>query len=97
MAGVHPDRVIAGTHPERGLAVTATVVAARPSGAGWEADVLVADAAVTCRLPGRPDGGTLSLTILDPPCVGPDGQALQSLADGDWTWHDLHVQSLDDY
>jgi ABC-type sulfate/molybdate transport systems ATPase subunit len=97
VAGVHPDRVIAGTHPERGLAVTATVAAARPSGAGWEADVLVADAAVTCRLPGRPDGGTMSLTILDPPCFGPDGQALQSPADGGWTWHDLHVQSLDDY
>jgi ABC-type sulfate/molybdate transport systems ATPase subunit len=97
VAGVHPDRVIAGTHPERGLAVTATVVAARPSGAGWEADVLVADAAFTCRLPGRPAGGTMSLTILDPPCFGLDGQALQSLADGDWTWHDLHVQSLDDY
>jgi len=97
VAGVHPDRVIAGSHPERGLAVTATVAAARPSGAGWEADVLVAGSALTCRLPGRPDSGTMSLTILDPPCFGPEGQALQSPADGDWTWHDLRVQSLDDY
>jgi len=97
VAGVHPDRVITGSHPERGLAVTGAVTAARPSGAGWEADVLVEGAAVTCRLPGRPDGATLSLTILDPPCFGPGGQALQSPANGDWTWHDFHVQSLDDY
>jgi hypothetical protein len=89
---VHPDRVAVGIHPDRGLAVTAAVTAARPSGAGWEADVLVAGAAVTCRLPGRPEGATVSLTILDPPCFGPDGQALQSPADGGWTWHDLHVQ-----
>jgi len=97
VAGVHPDRVIAGRHPERGLAVTATVAAARPSGAGWEADVHVAEAAVTCRLPGRPDAGTISLTILDPPCFGPDGKALQSPADDGWTWHDMHVQLLVDY
>ena len=97
VAGVHPDRVITGSHPERGLGVTASVTAARPSGAGWEADVLVADAAVTCHLPARPEGGAISLTFLDPPCFGPDGRALQSPADGDWTWHDLRVQSLDGY
>lgn len=97
LAGVHPDRVIVGTHPDRGLAVTAVVAAARPSGAGWEADLLVAGAAVTCRLPGRPEGGSMSLTILDPPCFGPDGRALQSPASGGGTWHDLHVQSLNDY
>ncbi len=92
VAGVHPDRVITGSYPEQGLAVTATLVAARPSGASWEADVLVAEAAVTCRLPGRPEGATMSLTILDPPCFGPDGTALQSPADGGRTWHDLNVR-----
>jgi molybdate transport system ATP-binding protein len=74
VAGVHPDRVIPGSHPDRGLVMNGTVTAARPSGAGWEADLLVADAAVTCRLPARPDG-ELSVTVLDPPLFGPDGAA----------------------
>ena len=39
LAGVHPDRVLPGAEPERGLVVTGTVAAARPSGAGWEADL----------------------------------------------------------
>jgi molybdate transport system ATP-binding protein len=72
-AGVHPDRVVPGADPERGLVVTGTIVAARPSGAGWEADVRAGDAAFTCRLPGRPDGAQVSVTLLDPPCFGPDG------------------------
>jgi molybdate transport system ATP-binding protein len=72
-AGVHPDRVLPGADPERGLVVTGTIVAARPSGAGWEADVRAGDAAFTCRLPGRPDGAHVSVTLLDPPCFGPDG------------------------
>jgi molybdate transport system ATP-binding protein len=72
-AGVHPDRVVPGADPERGLVVTGTIVAARPSGAGWEADVRAGDAAFTCRLPGRPDGAHVSVTLLDPPCFGPDG------------------------
>jgi ABC-type sugar transport system ATPase subunit len=73
VAGVHPDRVVAGADPARGLVVTGTVTAARPSGAGWEADVLVGDAPFTCRLPSRPDGAQLSVTLLDPPYFGPDG------------------------
>ena len=56
VAGVHPDRVLPGADPARGLVVTATVTAARPSGAGWEADLLVGDAPFTCRLPSRLDG-----------------------------------------
>ncbi|HEX3961889.1 MAG TPA: ABC transporter ATP-binding protein [Trebonia sp.] len=72
VAGVHPDRVIPGSHPDRGLVMNGMVTAARPNGAGWEADLLVADAAVTCRLPARPDG-ELSVTVLDPPLFGPDG------------------------
>ena len=73
VAGVHPDRVVPGAEPARGLVVTGTVTAARPSGAGWEADVLVGDAPFTCRLPSRPAGPELSVTVLDPPYFGPDG------------------------
>ena len=73
LAGVHPDRVVPGAEPARGLVVTGTVTAARPSGVGWEADVLVGDAPFTCRLPSRPAGPELSVTVLDPPYFGPDG------------------------
>jgi molybdate transport system ATP-binding protein len=73
LAGVHPDRVVPGAEPSRGLVVTGAVVAARPSGAGWEADLLVGAAPFTCRLPSRPGGAELSVTVLDPPCFGPDG------------------------
>jgi molybdate transport system ATP-binding protein len=76
VAGVHPDRVVAGSEPGRGLVVTGTVTAARPSGAGWEADIVVGDAPFTCRLPSRLDGAQVSVTLLDPPCFGPDGLAL---------------------
>ena len=72
VAGVHPDRVIAGEDPDRGLVVTGTVTAARPSGAGWEADVVAGDAAFTCRLPDRPVS-ELAVTVLDPPFFAPDG------------------------
>jgi molybdate transport system ATP-binding protein len=72
LAGVHPDRVLAGADPSRGPVVTGTVAAARPSGAGWEADVRAGDANFTCRLPGRP-GAEVSVTLLDPPYFGPDG------------------------
>jgi ABC-type sulfate/molybdate transport systems ATPase subunit len=74
-AGIHPDRVIAGEDAGRGLVVTGTVTAARPSGAGWEADVLAGDAAFTCRLPDRPVA-QLAVTVLDPPYFGPDGALL---------------------
>jgi thiamine transport system ATP-binding protein len=76
VAGVHPDRVVPGADPSRGLVVTGTVIAARPSGAGWEADVLVGATPFTCRLPSRPDGARLSVTVLDPPYFGPDGVLL---------------------
>jgi ABC-type sulfate/molybdate transport systems ATPase subunit len=76
VAGVHPDRVVAGADPARGLVVTGTVTAARPSGAGWEADLLVANAPFTCRLPSRLDGAEVSVTLLDPPYFGPDGALL---------------------
>ena len=76
VAGVHPDRVLPGADPARGLVVTGTVTAARPSGAGWEADLLVGDATCTCRLPSRLDGAKASVTLLDPPYFGPDGALL---------------------
>ena len=73
VAGVHPDRVLPGADPARGLVVTGTVTAARPSGAGWEADLLVGDASFTCRLPSRLDGSEATVTLVDPPYFGPDG------------------------
>jgi molybdate transport system ATP-binding protein len=76
VAGVHPDRVVPGADPARGLVVNGTVTAARPSGAGWEADVLVGDAPFTCRLPSRPGAAELSVTVLDPPYFGQDGALL---------------------
>ncbi|HEY6491808.1 MAG TPA: ABC transporter ATP-binding protein [Trebonia sp.] len=78
VAGVHPDRVAAGAEPARGLVVTGTVIAARPSGAGWEADMRAGDAAFTCYLPGRPAGAELSVTLLNPPYFGPDGARVES-------------------
>jgi hypothetical protein len=42
--------------------------------------LLVGDAAVTCRLPARPDGGELRVTVLDPPLFGPDGGAADGRA-----------------
>jgi ABC-type sulfate/molybdate transport systems ATPase subunit len=76
VAGVHPDRVLPGAEPERGLVVTGTVTAARPSGAGWEADLLVGDASFTGRLPSRLDGSQATVTLVDPPYFGPDGALL---------------------
>jgi ABC-type sugar transport system ATPase subunit len=78
VAGVHPDRVAAGADPARGLVVTGTVAAARPSGAGWEADLRAGDAAFTCRLPGPPSGEQVTVTVLDPPYFGHDGQRIES-------------------
>jgi ABC-type sugar transport system ATPase subunit len=78
VAGVHPDRVTAGANPARGLVVTGTVIAARPSGAGWEADLRAGDAAFTAHLPGPPAGDQVTVTVLDPPYFGPDGQRVES-------------------
>jgi ABC-type sulfate/molybdate transport systems ATPase subunit len=69
VAGVHPERVIAGSFGDRGLALTGVVTASRPAGAGWEADLRVGDTAIICRLPDKPPGtgGHLAVTVLDPP------------------------------
>ncbi len=74
VAGVHPDRVIPGAAADRGLVLTGTVLASRPSGAGWESDLQLSGAAVTVRLADRPgDPGTEQVvTCLDPPVFGTD-------------------------
>jgi len=76
--GVHPERVISGAFSDRGLVLTGVVTALRPAGAGWEADLRVGDAAVTCRLPDKPPapGTDLSITVLDPPYFDSDGNAV---------------------
>jgi ABC-type sugar transport system ATPase subunit len=78
VAGIHPDRVAAGALPDRGLVLTGTVTGFRPAGAGWEADLLVGDAMITCRLPDKPApaDGEVVVTALDPPYFGTDGVAL---------------------
>jgi hypothetical protein len=78
MAGVHPDRVIAGAFEGRGVVLTGVVTGSRPAGAGWEADLRTSTALVPCHLPDKPPapGGELTVTVLDPPCFTPDGQAL---------------------
>jgi molybdate transport system ATP-binding protein len=89
VAGVHPDRVVAGGSPDRGLVLDGTVTASRPAGAGWEVDLLVqgargADSMLTFRLPDQPgpDGSTLTVTALSPPLFGADGAALTLTAPG---------------
>ncbi len=78
VAGVHPERVALGAHPSRGIVLNVPVLACRPSGAGWEADIEARGELLSCRLADRPaaGGGELSITLLDPPCFGPDGGLL---------------------
>ncbi len=77
VAGVHPERVIPGAFSDRGLVLTGAVTALRPAGAGWEADLRVGEAAVTCRLPDKPaaSGAEVVVTVVDPPYFKPDGTA----------------------
>ena len=76
VAGIHPERAVAGAYPDRGVVLSGAVTACRPAGAGWEADLRVSDTVITCRLPDRPPGGAFAVTALDPPCFGPDGTAV---------------------
>jgi hypothetical protein len=78
VAGIHPERVVPGAHPERGVVLTGPVTASRPAGAGWEADLDIAGGEVTCRLPDRPAGPTVTVTAVAPPCFGADGAPLAS-------------------
>ena len=54
VAGVHPERVVPGAFADRGLVLTGTIVAFRPAGAGWEADVRVGEETLTFHLLDRP-------------------------------------------
>jgi ABC-type sulfate/molybdate transport systems ATPase subunit len=85
VAGIHPDRVLAGDHPAQGMVTTGIVTAVRPSGAIWEADLLVGPAPVTVRLtsPPPPPGGELVITAIDPPRFAPDGTAINDIAIND--------------
>jgi molybdate transport system ATP-binding protein len=78
LAGVHPERVVAGDRPGAGIVLTGIVRASRPSGAAWEADLEAGAALVTVRLGDRPPpaGHVLTVTALAPPCFGPDGAAV---------------------
>ena len=77
LAGIHPERTLAGAHPGCGVVLTGAVARCRPAGAGWEADVRVADTVIICRLPDKPPaGGQFAVTALDPPYFGPDGAAV---------------------
>jgi ABC-type sulfate/molybdate transport systems ATPase subunit len=79
VAGIHPERVIAGEARKRGLVLAGVVTASRAAGAGWETDFQMDDATVvTCRLADRPPvpGGELVVTALDPPYFDSDGNVL---------------------
>jgi molybdate transport system ATP-binding protein len=79
VVGVHPERVIPGALAERGPVLTGEVVACRPSGAGWEADLRVGDTMITCRLPDKPPTapGECTATVVDPPYFDAAGNALR--------------------
>ena len=77
VAGIHPERVLAGAFPDRGLVLTGVVAACRPAGAGWEADLRIGDATITGRLPDKPPAdGEFTITVLDPPHFETDGGAV---------------------
>lgn len=84
VAAVHPDRVVSGTHPDRGLVLAGPVTAGRPSGVAWETEIVAGRTVIVCRLAVRPvpGDGPLTVTVLAPPCFGPDGSALPDSADG---------------
>jgi molybdate transport system ATP-binding protein len=78
LAGIHPDRVVAGPAPDRGVLMAGLLAGCRPSGAGWEVDMDLDSGTVTARLPDRPvtDSGQLILTAIDPPLFGPAGASV---------------------
>jgi molybdate transport system ATP-binding protein len=75
VAGIHPGRVLPGAHPGGGLVLTGPVRDCRPSGAGWEAELVVGTTPVWCSLPDQPSG-EVTVTVVDSPCFGPDGALL---------------------
>jgi ABC-type sulfate/molybdate transport systems ATPase subunit len=81
VAGIHPERVLAGAFPDRGLVLTGEVAATRPAGASWEADLRIGEAMITCRVPDKPraPGDEFTVTALDPPYFGPDGSIVPTV------------------
>jgi molybdate transport system ATP-binding protein len=74
--GVHPDRVISGSHQDRGVVLRGTVASCRPYGALWQIGLRTGAATVTGRVfEPVPVQAQLTVTVLDPPCFGPDGVA----------------------
>jgi ABC-type Fe3+/spermidine/putrescine transport system ATPase subunit len=74
--GVHPDRVISGSHEDLGVVLRGTVASCRPSGARWEISLRTGEATVTGRVHEPvPADAQLAVTVLHPPCFGPDGVA----------------------
>jgi ABC-type sulfate/molybdate transport systems ATPase subunit len=82
VAGVHPERVMIGAHPAGGIVLAGTVLARRPAGAAWEADLLIGATQITGRLRDRPGaaGDDVVVTVLDPPCFGADGRVVPAPA-----------------
>jgi len=80
VAGVHPDRVAAGSQPNRGLVLAGTVTLCRPAGALWEITARTgagSRATLVARLPeAAPAGQDIVLTVIEPPCFGLDGTAV---------------------
>ena len=78
LAGIHPERVMAGAFADRGLVLAGEVTACRPAGAGWEADLRVGAEMITCRLPDKPSisDGKFTVTVLDPPYFDSNGSAV---------------------
>jgi ABC-type sulfate/molybdate transport systems ATPase subunit len=78
VAGIHPDRVIAGSFGDQGLVLTGLIRACRPAGAGWEADLRTGETMITCHLQDKPpvSEDQITVTVLDPPYFGPDGAAV---------------------
>jgi ABC-type sulfate/molybdate transport systems ATPase subunit len=78
VAGVHPERVVAGAFADRGIVLTGVIAGSRPAGAGWEADLRAGEAAITCRLPDKPpaEGSEFTLTLVDPPIFDAAGKAV---------------------
>lgn len=78
VAGVHPQRVRLGARPGSGPVFDASVVGSHPAGAGWEVDLAVGGAEVSCLVVDTPPppGTATPVTLLDPPLFTRAGEAI---------------------